>query len=95
MRVCVGVMHVFRGGEGVGSSTAAVVQGVLWKPCGTWTWYASLQSERWNCWIPQTTVYADGLFGLFIQNSHSSRALDRYTQLPVCESQLALLIIYR
>lgn len=88
-------MHVFRGGERVSSWTAAVMRGVLWKPRGTWTWSASLQSEWWNHWIPQTTVYADGHFRLFIQNSHSSSALVRCPQLPVCESQLILLVIYR
>lgn len=33
--------------------------------------------------------------GFFIQNSHSSSALDRHPQLPVCESQLVILIVYR
>ena len=95
MRVCVGVMHVFRGGDRVSSWTAAVVWGVLWKPRGTWSWSASLQREQWNRWIPQTTAYADGCFRLFIQNLHSSSVLVRYPQLPVCESHLVLLVIYR
>lgn len=33
--------------------------------------------------------------GFFIQNLHSSSALDRHPQLLVCESQLVILIVYR
>lgn len=92
--VCVGVMHVFRAGERAGSWTAAVEQGVLWKPCGTWSWSAALQSEWWNHWIPQTTAYANGHFRVF----HTKLTLlkcFRHPQLPVCESQLVILIVYR
>lgn len=94
MCVC-GGGHACAQGWGQGQFlNCRVVWGVLWKPRGMCSWFASLQSEQWNHWISQTTACSDVQFRLFIQNLHSWDSV-RYPQPTVCESLLELLIIYR